>query len=205
MSSLNKDGPTIHQLAKVRNSELGKYVEIDERTRITDSKVGDYSYILHDSEIIYTDVGKFCAIAPFTRINPGNHPYWRAAISNITYRSSNYGLGENDQEFFQWRKKQRVIIGHDVWIGQDVLVMPGVNVGIGAIIGGGAIVTKDVPNYTIVAGNPAKTIKRRFSEKIEEELLKISWWDWEHEKIKSEMENFRKLTIEEFCEKFSKY
>lgn len=202
MKKLNPNGPLIHELAKIRNSKFGKYVEIDERTRVTDSDIGDYSYILHDSEVIYSTIGKYCAIAPFTRINPGNHPYWRAAISNITYRSEMYDLGENDQEFFEWRKKQIVNIGHDVWIGQDVLVMPGVKVGTGAIIGGGAVVTKDVPNYTIVAGVPAKQIKRRFTEKVEESLFRISWWNWEHEKIKEAMPDFRKDDISDFCNKY---
>lgn len=202
MKKLNSTGATVHELAKVRNSKLGIYVEIDERTRITDSEVDDYSYILHDSEIIYTKIGKFCAIAPFTRINPGNHPYWRAAVSNITYRSAMYDLGDNDQEFFEWRKKQRVEIGHDVWIGQDVLVMPGVNVGIGAIIGGGSVVTKDVPNYTIAAGIPAKPIKRRFDNEIEEALLRISWWNWSHDELKKAMKDFREKDIKKFCNKY---
>lgn len=202
MAKLDSNGPVIHQLAKVRNSQLGNFVEIDERVRVTDSEVNDYSYILHDSEIIYTKIGKFCAIAPFTRINPGNHPYWRAAISNITYRSSMYDLGENDQEFFNWRKEQTVNVGHDVWIGQDVLVMPCVNVGIGAIIGGGSVVTKDVPNYTIVAGAPAKQIKRRFDEEIEKALLRISWWNWSHEEIRNAMPDFRSPDIIQFCKKY---
>lgn len=202
MKILNSDGPTIHELAKVRNSKFGKYVEIDERTRITDSEVDDYSYILHDSEIIYTKVGKFCAIAPFSRINPGNHPYWRAAVSNITYRSAMYDLGDNDQDFFEWRKNQRVEIGHDVWIGQDVLVMSGVNIGIGAIIGGGSVVTKEVPNYTIVAGIPAKPMKRRFDIEIEEALLRISWWNWSHDKLKNAMPDLRDKEIKNFCKKY---
>lgn len=202
MPKLDPNGPVIHQLAKVRNSHFGKYVEIDERVRVTDSEVDDYSYILHDSEIIYTKMGKFCAIAPFTRINPGNHPYWRAAVSNITYRSAMYDLGENDQEFFDWRKKQTVNVGHDVWIGQDVLVMPGVNIGIGAIIGGASVVTKDVPNYTIVAGVPAKIIRRRFTEEIEKALLRIAWWNWTHEEIKNAMPFFRSEDINEFCKRY---
>lgn len=199
---LNKDGAKIHETAKINNAVFGKYTEIDARTRITDSIIGDYSYILHDSEAIYAEIGKFCAIAPFVRVNPGNHPYWRAAVSNITYRSKQYDLGENDQDFFNWRKQQKVIVGHDVWIGQDVLVMPGVEIGIGAIIGGGAVVTKNVDNYTIVGGIPAKPIRRRFDKKIEESLFRISWWNWSHDQIKDAMQFLRSKDICEFCRAF---
>lgn len=196
--------PKIHPTAKVRFSELGRWTTIDERVRITESVVGDYSYILHDSEMIYTTMGKFCAVAPFSRINPGNHPYWRPAISNVTYRSADYDLGENDQTYFDWRRNQKIEIGHDVWIGQGVLVMPGVcKIGTGAIVAGGAVLTKDVDPYTIVAGVPAKVLKRRFPKEIELALLRISWWNWSHEKIRREMPSFRNLTIKQFCLKYT--
>jgi len=202
VKKLNPDGPTIHPSAKIRFSHLGKWTEIDERVRITESEVGDYSYVLHDSEMIYTTVGKFCAIAPFTRINATNHPIWRPAVSNFTYRSAQYDLGENDQDFFDSRRAEKVTIGHDVWIGQAVLIMPGVTIGTGAVVGGGSVVTKDVPPYTIVAGVPAKPIRRRFSQEIEESLLRIAWWDWNHETLKERLNDFRVLSIEEFCKKY---
>jgi virginiamycin A acetyltransferase len=79
--------------------------------------------------------------------------------------------------------KGDTVIGNDVWIGLDATIMPGVNVGDGAIIGAKSIVTKDVEPYTIVGGNPAKKIKKRFSESKIKELLKIKWWDLENEVI----------------------
>jgi len=79
--------------------------------------------------------------------------------------------------------KGDTVIGNDVWIGLDATIMPGVNVGDGAIIGAKSIVTKDVDPYTIVGGNPAKEIKKRFSESKIKELLQIKWWDFENEVI----------------------
>ena len=79
--------------------------------------------------------------------------------------------------------KGDIIVGNDVWFGYDSLVMNGVTIGNGAIIGARAVVMKDVPAYSIVAGNPAKVVKMRFDDKTIERLQKIAWWDWNIEKI----------------------
>ena len=117
----------------------------------------DYSYVVNDAQITYTTIGKFCSIAAMTRINPGNHPMHRATQAHFTYRASAYFPEESDDaEFFEWRRSHHVHIGHDVWIGHGAIVLPGRNIGTGAVVAAGAIVTKDVPAYTIVAGNPAR-------------------------------------------------
>lgn len=72
----------------------------------------------------------------------------------------------------------KTVIGHDVWIGRKAIIMPGVKVGNGAIVGAGAVVTKDVPDYAIVAGVPAKIIKYRFPDLIIQELLSVKWWQY---------------------------
>jgi len=79
--------------------------------------------------------------------------------------------------------KGNTIIGNDVWIGFNATIMPGITIGDGAIISTNATVTKDVEPYTIVGGNPAKPVRKRFSEKQIEILLKLKWWDWDIEKI----------------------
>lgn len=81
------------------------------------------------------------------------------------------------------RNRGDIVVGNDVWIGMDATVMAGVKIGDGAIIGAKSVVTKDVAPYTIVAGNPAKLIRKRFSDDVIEALLQIKWWDWEIEKI----------------------
>lgn len=78
-------------------------------------------------------------------------------------------------------------IGHDVWIGAEAMIMPGVKVGHGAMIGARAIVTKNVEPYTIVAGNPAKPIRKRFSDEDIQKLLEMQWWDWSEDQLASAM------------------
>jgi phosphonate metabolism protein (transferase hexapeptide repeat family) len=165
--------------------------------------MGDYSYVMNDAQITYTTIGKFCSIAAMTRINPGNHPMQRASQAHFTYRASAYFPGESDEaEFFAWRRSHRVHIGHDVWIGHGAIVLPGRNIGTGAVIAAGAIVTKDVPDYTIMAGNPARPIRRRFPEDVGERLAALAWWNWDHATLRAALPDFRKLAVEDFVDKY---
>jgi chloramphenicol O-acetyltransferase type B len=79
------------------------------------------------------------------------------------------------------------VIGHDVWIGAEAMIMPGIKVGHGAVIGARSVVTKDIEPYTIVAGNPAKPIRKRFSEEQIQRLLEMSWWNWSEKELASTM------------------
>lgn len=191
--------PTIDPSAKLHETRLGAYTEVGARTILHEVAIGDYSYVVNDAQITYTTIGKFCSIAAMTRINPGNHPMQRATQAHFTYRSSAYFAGESDDaEFFDWRRQHHIHIGHDVWIGHGAVVLPGRNIGTGAVIAAGAIVTKDVPAYTIVAGNPARIARRRFSEEVADRLARLSWWDWDHEKLRAALPDFRNLGIEDF-------
>ncbi|SFI46005.1 hypothetical protein SAMN05216304_102851 [Bosea sp. OK403] len=194
--------PLIDPTAQVRQATLGRYTEIGARTSFVESSMDDYSYVVNDSNVIYTTIGKFCSIAAMTRINPGNHPMQRASQSHFTYRASAYfDDAEDDAAFFAWRRSTPVTIGHDVWIGHGAIILPGRTIGTGAVVAGGAIVTKDVAPYTIVGGNPAKPIRRRFPEPIAERLLALAWWDWEHARLRAALADFRALSVETFLEK----
>ena len=195
--------PTVDPSAKLEETKLGAYCEVGARTILLDVVMGDYSYVVNDAQMTYTTIGKFCSIAAMTRINPGNHPMHRATQAHFTYRASAYFSGEaDDAEFFEWRKASRVHIGHDVWIGHGAIVLPGRSIGTGAVVAAGAIVTKDVPAYTVVAGNPARPIKRRFSQDVADRLVRLSWWDWSHEALHLALPDFRKMSTEEFLEKY---
>lgn len=194
---------TVDPSARLHETRFGAYCEVGARTILHEVSMGDYSYVVNDAQITYTTIGKFCSIAAMTRINPGNHPMHRATQAHFTYRASVYFPGESDEaEFFDWRRSFHVHIGHDVWIGHGAIVLAGRSIGNGAVVAAGAIVTKDVPAYTIVAGNPARPIRPRFSEEIADRLAKLSWWDWNHDTLRSALPDFRKLSVEDFVAKY---
>ncbi len=195
--------PSVDPSAKLKDATLGAYCEVGARTILQEVSMGDYSYVVNDAQITYTTIGKFVSIAAMTRINPGNHPMHRATQAHFTYRASAYFPGEaDDAEFFDWRRAHHVTIGHDVWIGHGAIILPGRNIGTGAVIAAGAIVTKDVAPYTIVAGNPARVIRRRFPEDVAAGLTELAWWDWDHETLRQALPDFRKLAVEDFLSKY---
>ena len=127
-------------------------------------------------------IGKFCMIASDVTfiMNGANH--LNEAIS--TYPFAIFGHDwSNAMDGKKYPTKGDTIIGNDVWIGFGATIMPGITVGDGAIIATKSVVTKDIEPYSIVGGNPAKKIRKRFSEPEIKELLELRWWDWPIEKI----------------------
>ncbi len=177
----------IANLPKRRNVEIGDYTYYSDNH---DSPENFYAHIQHHYEF-YGDkliIGKFCAIAEGITfiMNGANH-----RMDGITtYPFSLFGGG--------WEKavptleqlpfKGDTVIGSDVWIGQNVTILPGIKVGDGAIIAANATVTRNVEPYTIVGGNPARLIKKRFSEEVIALLEKLQWWNWNEQKIFEHLE-----------------
>lgn len=149
-------------------------------------EIGEYSYgkptVLHWGEKSTLRIGKFCSIADdVTIFLGGNHRVDWVTTYPFSVLHQNFPNATSLEG--HPATKGDVVIGSDVWIGQGVKILSGVKVGHGAVLAAGSVVTKDVEDYEMVGGNPAKHIKYRFAPEIIAELLKIRWWDWKEKRI----------------------
>ncbi len=158
---------------------LGKHCNLRSGTSLTQSNLGAYSYTR--SRLQFTHVGNYCSIADAVDSTGSAHPLDRVTTSLCTWPESN-----PPEMFAAFRQRapvtefSEVRIGHDVWIGARAILLGGVRIGNGAVVGAGAVVTKDVPDYAIVGGVPAKIIRMRFDDATMERLRAMQWYlyDW---------------------------
>ncbi|MBR0560555.1 CatB-related O-acetyltransferase [Neokomagataea anthophila] len=167
-------------------------------------KIGDYTY--GKPEIIEAgyaplEIGRFCSIGPEVLIILGNHRV--DAVTTYPFKTLKQFWPEAENATDDHATKGRVTIGHDVWIGARAVIMSGVNIGSGAIVAAGAIVTRDVPPYSIVGGNPAKVIRYRFSEDMIKKLLGIEWWYWSEDILRERLPFVMNDQVEKFVQNFS--
>src|SRR6185437_5660220 len=168
--------PLIHPTAEVSKSTLGRYTEVADRSRVHETTLGDYSYIMQDCGVWCADIGKFSNIAAAVRINATNHPTWRPTLHHFTYRAGDYWEdAAHEEEFFDWRRSNAVRIGHDTWLGHGVTVLPGVTIGDGV---------------------SAKPIRERFDRRTAERYQALAWWDWDHARLRTALDDFRELSAE---------
>jgi acetyltransferase-like isoleucine patch superfamily enzyme len=125
-------------------------------------------------------IGKFCSIAGGVTIflNGEHRTDWVSTFPFAAYYAEARHLSGHPLS------KGPVVIGNDVWIAANAIILSGIKVGDGAVIGAGAVVSRNVPPYTIVAGNPAKPIRQRFTDEQVEHLLRLKWWDLHIEQVK---------------------
>ena len=167
------------------------------------STFADYSYCDRFADVANATIAKFSNIASYTRIGATDHPLDTAACHHFLYRSADlWDDADLDQEFFDRRRARRARVGNDTWLGHNCMIKPEVNVGDGAVVAAGAIVTKDVEPYTIVAGTPAKVMRRRQPVKIADRLIALAWWDWDHDRLRAALTDFRSLKAEVFLDKY---
>jgi len=172
-----QDGCVIGREVEIINSKLESRSRYAHHSSIRNSVVGNYSSIGRNTYINHAQIGKFCSISWNVTIGATSHPTNRLTTHAFPY-VARIGFVDKDNQHCN-----RVSIGNDVWIGCHSVIMPGITIGHGSIIGAGAVVTKDIPDYAIAAGNPAKVMRYRCSEEMIKKLLEISWWDFSKDKI----------------------
>ena len=167
-------------------------IQVGPRAEIHGGKVGKYLFVNIET-VIYgnVEIGRYCTFARRCQIGGVEHPFHY--LSSSFFRISQHWFPDDPvsqsaprikNSLAPGRKRsQKTSIGNDVWFGAGAIVLRGVNIADGAVIAAGSVVTKDVPPYAIVGGNPAKIIKYRFDDVIIEKLLKLRWWDLPMEKV----------------------
>jgi len=187
------------QQQQQQNPELEKPI-----SKIINNRVfGKYTY--GNPEMCWTSpnvnlmVGNFCSIAKDVKVYLGN------GCGHRTDYVTTYPFGHIHQNIFNVKgcghtTQGNVIIGSDVWIGENVIIMSGVHIGDGVVIANNSHVVKNVEPYAIIGGNPAKTIKYRFTQEQIQQLLKIKWWEWDDSKINSNIQLIYNNNIDVFIE-----
>lgn len=138
-------------------------------------------------------VGNYCQLGVDVALHATNHP--------ISYMTTYINQNLFNGELKQLKQENKITIGHDVWIGHGAIVVGNVTIGNGAIVAAGSVVTKDVLPYTIVAGVPAKEVRKRFSDAIIQEIEALEWWN----KSEAELEKLKPLFFKDFTTRHSIY
>lgn len=166
----------------ILNSEIDKTAKVYSGTTFYNSKLGRYSYVGYDSEVVNCEIGAFCSIANGFIAGGAKHPLDWGSTSPVFY-DVNGGTGFHLCRL-PMQETARTIIENDVWIGSRAIVMQGLTIGTGAVIGAGAVVTKNVPPYAVVAGCPARILRFRFEDELVDRFLRSEWWLLPDESLK---------------------
>ena len=149
--------------------------KVESGCTLIDSNFGKHSFCGYDCTFINCDVGSFTSIASNVVVGGARHPIEYVSTSPVFLAHKDSVKKKYSRHNYVSNPKTQ--IGHDVWVGEGVFIKAGVSVGDGSVIGMGSVVTKNIPPYTIYAGNPAKCIRNRFPDDVTQALLKLQWWD----------------------------
>ena len=185
----------------IRKSFIHKTSKVESGCNISMVNMGKHSFCGYDCEISNCDIGSYVSIANNVIIGGGMHPMNWVGMSPVFYE----GRDSVKKKFSKFKRPIpiKVSIGHDVWIGNNVLIKQGVTIGSGSVIGMGSVITKNVEDYSIVAGVPGREIKKRFNSDIIKELTAIKWWDFTDEQMKEYAQFFNspEVFIKEFLKR----
>lgn len=174
--------------------EIGENVSIHLKARIySNVKIGRYTYVGENTILENCEIGAFCSIARDVKIGLSDHKIDMVTTHPIIYKKNYRFIKEN----IPCVQKEQIKIGNDVWIGAGAQIMNGIKIGDGVIVAAGAIVTKNIEDYAIVGGVPAKFLKYRFNKEQIVRLQELKWWQWSEKEIEKEISNF--YNIEKFC------
>lgn len=173
-----------------------------ERATLITVKMGRHSYCAGGSVINHAKIGRFCSIGNEVIIGTWLHPTHLVSTFPGFYAKGKHTIRfRHDEEI---KETAEITIGNDVWIGSRALVLGGITVGDGAIIGAGAVVTKNVEPYAVVAGVPARTIRKRFPQSTIDRLLALGWWDYDDEILRRNSSLFGDSDTDAFIARFTK-
>ena len=163
------------RFSAVYNSEIDLTSAVESGSQVVDSSIARHSYCGYDCTVLNAKIGSFCSISDNVTIGGSNHPVHFVSTSPVFLSHRDSVKAKFSHHPFKCLPE--TIIEHDVWIGHGAKIKSGVTIGTGAVVGMGSIVTKDVAPYSIVAGNPARIIKMRFSDDQIAHLLQSKWWE----------------------------
>lgn len=190
--------------AEIIESTLGSDVYIDKYTRVEHSILGDKVRLERNNQVMYSNMGRFCYTGANTVIKNVQLGSFDSISWNVSIGGNTHDLNHITTHSFlvypkwqmggdgSWKSaSEKCQIGHDVWIGAGASILRGVTIGNGAVIGASSVVTKDVPPYAVVAGNPGRVIRMRCREEWIERLQELKWWEFPEHSIRNNFELFR--------------